>query len=133
VIEKSDIDRDTVVAEVRAVFERYEAALVANDVDVLDELFWRDPRTIRFGVGENLYGFDAIAAFRGARVLPGGSRELRNTTIVAYGPDAASAMTEFRWDTAAAWNRQSQMWVRMPEGWRVVAAHVSAMRGDGQS
>lgn len=117
------------LAEVTAAFNRYELALMLNDLPVLDELFWQSPHTLRYGVGENLYGFTAIVEFRKHR--PGGSpqRVLTKTVITTYGADFGTANTEFRRDGAALVGRQSQTWVRMSEGWRVVAAHVS-MLGD---
>lgn len=114
-------------AELSAAFARYEDALVHNRVEVLDELFWRSPHTVRYGVGENLYGYDAIAAFRSARSPAGLARQLVRTVITTYGNDLATAMTEFRRDGSSAVGRQSQTWVRLPEGWRVVAAHVSLL------
>lgn len=114
-----------IVEEVRAVFARYEDALVNNRVDVLDELFWPSPSTVRYGAGENLYGIEAIRAFRGARSPAGLARRLRNTVITTYGRDFATAMTEFLRDNETRVGRQSQTWVRFPDGWRVVAAHVS--------
>ena len=122
-----EIDIPDVLAEVTAVFERYEAALVGNDVAVLDELFWNSPRTLRYGVGENLYGYDAIAAFRAARLSTGLARSLFNTVITTYGRDFATANTEFRRDGNPRTGRQSQTWIRTPAGWRVVAAHVSLL------
>jgi hypothetical protein len=116
-----------VVAEVTAAFERYEKALVTNDVAVLDEMFWNSPRTLRFGIGENLYGYDAIAGFRAARPAVNLARRLMNTVITTYGRDFATANTEFRREGVSATGRQSQTWMRLPEGWRVVAAHVSLM------
>lgn len=121
------INDPAVLAEVEAVFVRYEDALVHNRVEVLDELFWRSPRTVRFGASENLYGHDAIAAFRAARPAAGLARELMHTVVTTYGQDFATAMTEFRRDGSAAIGRQSQTWVRTPDGWRVVAAHVSLL------
>jgi hypothetical protein len=90
------INDPAVLAEVQAVFARYEDALVHNKVDVLDELFWRSPATVRYGAGENLYGYDAIAAFRAARPSAGLARQLVRTVITTYGRDFATAMTEFR-------------------------------------
>ncbi|MBL8551278.1 MAG: oxalurate catabolism protein HpxZ [Hyphomonadaceae bacterium] len=115
------------LAELQAVFAAYEAALMANDVDTLDRLFWRSEHTLRYGVGENLYGFDAIAAFRLAR--PGGSpqRLLTRTVITTFGDDFGTANTEFLREGSAKVGRQSQTWVRFAEGWRIVAAHVSLM------
>lgn len=114
-----------VVAEVSAAFQRYEQALVTNDVEALDELFWRSPHTLRYGVAENLYGWEQIASFRAARSPAGLARTLQNTVITTYGRDMATANTEFRRETTSKTGRQSQTWVRMPEGWRIVAAHVS--------
>jgi hypothetical protein len=121
-----DIDLPEVVAEVTAEFERYERALVSNDVAVLDETFQDDPRTIRYGGGENLYGYGEIAAFRAARSSAGLMRKLARTVITTYGRDFAVASTLFYRDAAPGKvGRQMQTWVRRPEGWRVVAAHVS--------
>ncbi len=120
-----DINRPEVLAEVTAVFARYEDALVNNRVEVLDELFWDSARTVRYGVGENLVGIEAIRAFRLARPSTGLARELVNTVITTYGTDLATAMTEFRRAGSTKIGRQSQTWVRLPTGWRVVAAHVS--------
>lgn len=122
-----DINRPEVQAEVNAVFARYEDALVNNRVDVLDELFWPSAFTVRFGVGENLYGIEAIRAFRQARPSQGLARTLQHTVITTFGADLATAMTEFRRAGSDRIGRQSQTWVRLPEGWRVVAAHVSLM------
>ncbi|MGQ9366125.1 oxalurate catabolism protein HpxZ [Azospirillum sp. ST 5-10] len=122
-----EIDRPDVLEEVAAAFARYEEALVGNDVAVLDELFWNDPRTLRYGAGENLYGYDAIAAFRKARPAAGLDRTLRNTVITTFGTDVATACTEFVRPGSDRVGRQTQTWVRRPEGWRIVAAHVSLM------
>lgn len=120
------IDLPEVVAEVRAAFDRYEQALVANDVATLDALFHDDPRTIRYGGGENLYGYAAIKAFRSARSPAGLTRTLSKTVITAYGRDMAIASTLFARPAAPGKiGRQMQTWARFPEGWRVVAAHVS--------
>jgi Protein of unknown function (DUF3225) len=119
-----------VLAEVTAVFARYEDALVTNKVDVLDELFWQSTMTVRYGAGENLVGIDAIRAFRLARPSVGLSRQLSRTVITTYGHDFATAMTEFHKDGSAKAGRQSQTWARFPEGWRVVAAHVSLIELD---
>ena len=123
-----EINLPDVLAEVTAVFARYEDALVNNRVDVLDALFWPSERTVRYGVGENLVGIDAIRAFRAARPATGLARTLAHTVITTYGCDFATAMTEFRRDGDAAVGRQSQTWVRFADGgWRVVAAHVSRL------
>jgi hypothetical protein len=113
-----------IVAEVTAAFMRYEEALNANDVAVLDELFRDAPYTLRYGIGEELYGHDQIAAFRSARIPPG-RREIANTVITTFGRDFATASTEFRRPGQATTGRQQQTWVRFSEGWRIVAAHVS--------
>ena len=118
-----------VLAEVTAVFARYEDALVNNQIEVLDELFWNSPTTIRYGAAENLIGYAAIQAFRAARPAAGLARRLSNTVITTYGRDTATAMTEFHRDGSTRIGRQSQTWVRLPEGWRVVAAHVSLIDG----
>jgi hypothetical protein len=122
-----EINLPDVLAEVTAVFARYEDALVNNRIAVLDELFWAAPQTVRYGVGENLVGIEAIRAFRLARPSTGLARRLANTVITTYGRDVATAMTEFRRDGSLKIGRQSQTWVRLPEGWRVVAAHVSVI------
>jgi hypothetical protein len=116
-----------VLAEVTAQFERYERALVGNDVAVLDELFFKSPHTLRYGVGENLYGYDAIAAFRAARPAQGLEREILQRVITTYGRDFATANVEFRRAGSERTGRQSQTWLRTADGWRVVAAHVSLM------
>jgi len=122
-----DIDLPDVLAEVSAQFARYEAALVTNDVAVLDELFRNDSRTLRYGIAENLYGYEEIMAFRAGRSPVGLMRKTDRTVITTYGRDAAVASTLFYRDAWAGSRvgRQMQTWVRFPEGWRIVAAHVS--------
>ena len=121
-----EIDLPDVLAEVTAQFARYEAALVSNDVTVLDELFRKDSRTLRYGIAENLYGYDAITAFRSARSPVGLMRRTDKTLITTYGRDTAVASTLFYRETAPGRvGRQMQTWFRFPEGWRIVAAHVS--------
>lgn len=122
-----DINLPDVHAEVTAAFTRYEHALVHNQVDVLDELFWNSPHTVRYGVGENLVGIEAIRAFRIARPSVGLARSLQDTVITTFGRDAATAMTLFRREGGTKIGRQSQTWARMPQGWCVVAAHVSLL------
>jgi hypothetical protein len=119
------INDPKVVAEVTAAFERYEKALVTNDVAVLDELFFDDPNTIRYGVNENLHGYGEIKAFRAARSPAGLARKLERTKIATYGDDFATANTLFVREGGTKLGRQSQTWVRTPAGWRVVSAHVS--------
>jgi AtzH-like len=121
-----DIDLPEVVAQVREAFERYEQALVTNDVATLDSLFRQDERTIRYGIAENLYGHEEVAAFRAARPAVGLMRTRARTVITTYGRDFAVASTLFHRPTMAGkLGRQMQSWVRFAEGWRVVAAHVS--------
>ena len=121
-----EIDLPAIVAEVQAVFERYEKALVSNDVATLDELFRSDARTIRYGVAENLYGHEEVAAFRAARSPINLARTRSRTVITTYGRDCAVASTLFHRDSMPGKvGRQMQTWVRFPEGWRVVAAQVS--------
>ena len=123
-----EIDLPEVVEEVTAAFERYEKALVSNDIAVLDSIFRDDPRVIRYGGGENLYGYQEIAAFRAARSPAGLARTLSKTVITTYGRDFAVASTLFhRASMRGKVGRQMQTWVRGPEGWRVVAAHVSVI------
>ena len=122
------VDLPEVLAEVTAQFARYEQALVTNDVAVLDELFRDDPRTLRYGGGENLYGYREIMAFRAARPSVGLMRRIERTVITTYGRDMAVASTLFYRDTAPGRvGRQMQTWVRFPEGWKIVAAHVSVI------
>jgi hypothetical protein len=121
-----NIDAPDVLAEVSAQFARYEKALVSNDVTVLDELFRADTRTLRYGVGENLYGYEAITAFRAARSPAGLMRRTAKTVITTYGRDTAVASTLFYRDSAPGRvGRQMQTWIRFAEGWKIVAAHVS--------
>ena len=122
-----EINLPDVLAEIGAVFARYEDALVNNRIDVLDELFWDSALTVRYGGAENLVGIDAIRAFRAARPAVGLARTLSNTVITTYGRDFATAMTEFHRAGSPRIGRQSQTWVRLAPGWRVVAAHVSVI------
>jgi hypothetical protein len=130
-----DVDLPEVVAEVRAAFERYEKALVVNDVDALDELFRQDERTIRYGIRENLYGHKEVAAFRARRSPIGLDRTTSRTVITTYGRDCAVASTLFHRPAMGGKKvgRQMQTWVRFPDGWRVVAAHVSIIEAPGEA
>lgn len=121
------IDRPAIVAEVTAAFYRYEEALTGNNIAVLDELFWHDKRTVRLGAGENLYGIEEIRAFRAARPSAGLDRQLQNTVITTYGEDFAVCSTEFTRAGSDRIGRQQQTWVKLPCGWRIVAAQVSLM------
>lgn len=120
-----EINLPEVLAEVTSAFRRYEAALVSNDIAVLNELFWNAPNTVRFGIDENLYGHEQIAGFRAARSPVGLMRSLQNTVITTFGRDFATASTEFRRENNPRTGRQQQSWVRFADGWRIVAAHVS--------
>ncbi len=121
-----EINRPDVLAEVEAAFARYEVALMANDVAAMTEIFWDSSHVIRYGVGENLYGADEIRAFRGGRSPVGLARRISRTVITTFGQDFATASTLFHRDSIPGKvGRQMQSWARMPEGWRVVAAHVS--------
>lgn len=122
-----DINRPDVLAEVTTAFARYEAALVANDVATLDELFWDSPHTLRYGAAENLYGIDAIRAFRIARPATGLARAILRAQITTYGDSCATTHVEFQRIGSERIGRQTQTWVKLPQGWRVVSAHVSLM------
>jgi hypothetical protein len=129
-----DIDLPDVLAEVGAAFARYEQALVTNDTAVLGELFRNDSRTIRYGMGENLYGYEEIEAFRSARPAVGLMRRTERTVISSYGRDTAVASTLFYRDNAPGKvGRQMQTWVRFAEGWRIVAASVSVIDAPKQA
>jgi Protein of unknown function (DUF3225) len=120
-----EINIPEVVAEVTAACRQYEQALVSNDVATLDALFWHSPHTIRYGATELLYGYDEIAKFRAARSPAGLARTVQREVITSYGRDFATSSLHF--DRGGRIGRQMQTWVRLPEGWRVVAAHVSMM------
>lgn len=123
-----EINIPEVLAEVMEVVDRYEMALVTNDVPVLDELFWNNPATIRFGATESLYGYAAIHAFRTSRPGKGLARTRVRSIITTYGRDFATANMEFRREGSLSTGRQSQTWMRTTEGWRVVSAHVSLIQ-----
>ncbi|WP_407938300.1 oxalurate catabolism protein HpxZ [Musicola keenii] len=122
-----EINLPEVLDDVTAAFYRYEKALTGNDIEVLDELFWHDARTVRYGASENLYGIEKIREFRAARPSSGLDRQLQNTVITTYGRDMAVASTEFRRAGTDKIGRQMQTWLRTEQGWRIVAAHVSLM------
>jgi len=123
-----EINIPEVLAEVTASHDRYEAALTSNDVDVLNELFWTHDLTLRYGIGENLYGHDQIAGFRAARDPSDVDRTTGPVIVTTYGHDFATANLEFHRESMDdGIGRQSQSWARMPEGWRIVAAHVSVI------
>lgn len=118
------INRPEIVAEVTQVFQRYEKALMSNDVPTLNELFWDSPLTVRYGLAEQAYGHDAIAGVRATRDPKDILRTLGRTVITTYGADFATASCEYRRNESGRFGRQMQTWLRTPEGWRVVAAHV---------
>jgi len=122
-----EINIPEVLAEVTAVFARYEEALMANQPAVLDALFWNSPHALRYGFSENHYGHAGISAFRASLPVQSPPRELLRTVITTYGRDFATANVEFRREGSRQTGRQSQTWLRTAEGWRVVAAHVSLM------
>ncbi|WP_354321871.1 oxalurate catabolism protein HpxZ [Pseudacidovorax sp. 1753] len=126
-VSMNEINLPDVLAEVNAVFDEYERALTTNDVPVLDQLFWDSEHTLRYGATENLYGFAAIQAFRQGRPANNLEREITARAITTFGHDFAVANVEFRRTGSTRIGRQSQTWVRLPEGWKVVAAHVSLM------
>jgi ketosteroid isomerase-like protein len=122
------VDDPQTKAEVEAQVAAYERALVSNDVAALDRFFLASDAAIRYGAGENLYGYEAIKAFRAARPAAGLARRLEKTRVVTYGRDCAIAATLFRRDGAPGKiGRQMQTWIRFPEGWRIVAAHISVI------
>ena len=124
-----EINHPATLAEVTAAFAAYEAALVGNNVATLDALFWDDARVIRYGIAENLHGAAELRAFRQARPAAGLARRLSRTTITTFGRDVATASTLFhRASAPGKVGRQMQTWARLPEGWRVVAAHVSMIK-----
>ncbi len=125
-----EINDPEVIAELRTLYPLYEAALVGNDVETLTKMFWASPHAIRFGVGENLYGVDEIEAFRKSRPAVNLARHVVRLEIASFGKDFGSITLEFERDTASGVvrGRQSQVWVRLDGGWRIVSAHVSMLR-----
>ena len=120
------INIPNVHAEVKAIFDQYEDALIHNKIDILDNTFWNNPLVIRYGMNENLYGFNEIAEFRASRPSKGLLRNISRTVITTFGNDLATTNTLFERDTVPGkLGRQSQTLVRLPEGWRIVSAHVS--------
>ena len=122
------VDDPVILAEVNAAFDAYEAALMANDIAVLDGLFWESPQALRYGVGETLYGTEEIQAFRQSRAGGSPPRRIVRRSITTFGTNFATANIEFQRAGGGPVGRQSQCWVRLPEGWRITAAHVSMQR-----
>lgn len=121
----AEVGAPAVVDEVRAAFDRYERALVDGDLAVLTELFWDDPRCVRFGVADRQRGAEEIAAWRRAHPTVPAGRRLRETAVLALGDTAAVVTTLFEHPGGGTEGRQTQTWFRAPEGWRIVSAHVS--------
>ena len=121
-----EINIPEIVAEVMEAFMAYEKALLANDVDMIDELFWNDEKTLRYGPNGTVVSHTALSAFRRSREIAPWIRTLKDTHIVTFGRDFAVANTESTRPTADGTSRQSQTWARMPYGWRIVSAHVSS-------
>ncbi len=124
-----DINNAVVVAELTNLYMQYEEALCSNNLEVLDALFWNAPEVVRFGLGENLYGSEQIQQFRASRPTFNLKREIFNLKVITFGNDSAAVTLEFRRiiDGVERLGRQSQMWQRFPEGWKVVSAHVSLL------
>ncbi len=125
----SQVNIPEVHAELVALYPRYEEALVSNDVPTLVEMFWAAPEVMRFGVTENLYGHEELEAFRKSRPSAGLARTVTRLEIVTFGHDVGSVTLEFERSTPKGLvrGRQSQVWVRLAEGWRIVSAHVSLL------
>ncbi len=123
------INDDDVVAELKLLYPEYERALVENDVEILTRMFWTSPFALRFGATENLYGTDEIEAFRKSRPAVGLQRTIKRLEFVTFGRDFGSITVEFERQASGkvVRGRQSQVWVRLPEGWRIVSAHVSVL------
>jgi len=124
-----EVNDPAIVAELHALYPRYEEALVANNVEVLTQMFWPSPLAIRFGAGENLYGMDEIEAFRKSRPSTNLARRMIRLEIVTFGKDFGSVTLEFERDAhgGVVRGRQSQVWVRFEDGWKIVSAHVSTL------
>lgn len=123
------VNDPAVLAEVTALVDAYEAALMSNDVEALDGAFWNSPHTVRLGVAENLWGFEEIAAFRVGRAGGSPPRTRLRTEVTTFGVDFAVANVEFRREDTGKIGRQSQTWIRTLDGWKVASAHVSLMQG----
>jgi hypothetical protein len=123
------INDPDVIAELEDLYPDYETALVNNDVDRLVAMFWASPRAVRFGATENLYGIDEIRAFRKGRPTVNLARQVKELRITSFGRDFASIHLEFERvvEGRRINGRQSQTWVRFPQGWRIVSAHVSTL------
>ena len=128
-IQSHEVNLPEVIAELRELYSRYEQALVSNDVETLVAMFWASPQVMRFGVTENLYGLSELEAFRKSRPSANLARAIKRLEIVSFGHDFASITLEFERDTpnGITRGRQSQVWVRLPQGWRIVSAHVSLL------
>lgn len=125
----TDINDPAVLADVNAAFDAYEAALMANDMDAMDALFWHSPLTVRYGAGDAQYGIEEIRAFRKARAGGSPQRKVIRRSVTTFGSSFAATNIEFIREDSPAIGRQSQSWMKFPEGWRVVSAHVSLSKG----
>ncbi|MCW2362731.1 MULTISPECIES: oxalurate catabolism protein HpxZ [Sphingobium] len=125
-----EINKPAILAEVTALVDRYEHALGENDIAMLDSMFWQSDRSVRYGVGECLYGIEEILVFRKARAGGSPPRTIRRMEITTFGDDFATANVEFQRIGGEVIGRQSQSWARLSEGWRIVSAHVS-LQGSG--
>ena len=125
------IDDPAVIAEVTALFHAYEAAFMTNDVETLTGFFWHDARLTRYGIADRQLGMAEMRAFRAATPAPAFTRRLENLRISSFGPDTAIAQVEFLRSDTSLRGFQTQTWVRLPEGWRIVAAHVSMIAFEG--
>jgi hypothetical protein len=128
-ISAQEINLPEVAAELQELYPRYEQALISNDVETLVGMFWASPEVMRFGVTENLYGHEQLEAFRKSRPAANLARTITRLDVVSFGRDFASITLEFERDTpnGIVRGRQSQVWVRLPQGWRIVSAHVSLL------
>ncbi|MEO6861721.1 MAG: oxalurate catabolism protein HpxZ [Microcoleus sp.] len=125
----TEINEAAMVAQLTQLYLKYEKALCTNDIETLDNLFWDAPQVVRFGVTENLYGGDEVRAFRQGREVVNLDRQMYNLKVVTFGADTAAVTLEFRrvTDGVVPLGRQSQMWRKFPEGWKIVSAHVSLL------
>ena len=132
-IDSADINRPEVVEDITAVFFDYEAALMRNDVQALNRYFWADPAVTRYGIADKQLGHEALAAYRQGVPAPSFTRSLHEVRITTVGDDFATAMCEFVRSDTPLRGFQTQTWVRMAGGWRIISAHVSMIAWPGQA
>jgi hypothetical protein len=123
------INDPAILAEVSVAFDAYEVALMTNDIEAMDALFWHSPLTVRYGAGDAQYGIDEIREFRKARAGGSPQRQVVRRSVTTFGPHFAATNIEFIREDSPAIGRQSQSWTKFPEGWRIVSAHVSLTKG----